>query len=130
MLPPALLSFFPSATMLDVICVFVYVFALAFGLGPVFWLYAPELPPMRARALGIAVIAFTQYSLDFLFSLTFPSLLKGIGGAIFVIYAGLSVAGVVPVAMRAPHVGATVGGDRSLLAQARGLASGERQPAA
>jgi hypothetical protein len=58
---------------------------------------------MRARALGMAVITFTQYSLNFLFALTFPSLLKGIGGAIFIIYAVLSVAGVAYVALRAPE---------------------------
>jgi MFS transporter, SP family, galactose:H+ symporter len=102
-IPLALLGIFPHATTLDVICVFLYVFAFAFGLGPVFWLYAPELLPMRARALGMAVITFTQYSLNFLFALTFPSLLKGIGGGIFIIYAVLSVGGVAYVALRAPE---------------------------
>jgi MFS transporter, SP family, galactose:H+ symporter len=101
--PLALLGFFPHATTLDVICVFAYVFAFAFGLGPVFWLYAPELLPMRARALGMAAITFTQYLLNFLFALTFPDILKAIGGTIFLIYAGLSVLGVVYVALRAPE---------------------------
>lgn len=101
--PMILLALFPDVTVLAVICAFVYTFAFGFGLGPVFWLYCPEVLPLRARALGMGIITFAQYLMNFLFSLVFPGVLDAIGGGVFGIFAVLSLLAVFYVRTRVPE---------------------------
>ena len=75
-LPLIGLALFSNYTLVSMICVFLYVFAFGIGLGPVFWLYIPEVFPLQARAIGMGVITFTQYTMNFLFSYTFPQIYR------------------------------------------------------
>ncbi|MFJ8925000.1 sugar porter family MFS transporter [Streptomyces sp. NPDC102340] len=101
--PMIVLALFPDVTVVAVTCVFVYTFAFGIGLGPVFWLYCPEVLPLRARAVGMAVITFTQYLMNFLFSLVFPDVLHAIGAAVFGVFALLSAVAAWYVARKVPE---------------------------
>ncbi|GGE45691.1 putative metabolite transport protein YwtG [Pullulanibacillus camelliae] len=102
-LPMACLALFPHLLGLDIVCVFVYVFAFGVGLGPVFWLYVPEIFPLRARALGMGIITFSQYSMNFIFSLTFPDLLNAMGNNVFWIYSILSAIACIYIFYKVPE---------------------------
>lgn len=90
-IPPAIaLCIWSGNATIAVISIFIYVFMFGFGLGPVFWSYVPEILPLKARALGMGVITFTQYLLNAVFSLVFPIILEQIGINIFYFFAALS----------------------------------------
>ncbi|KAB7707221.1 sugar porter family MFS transporter [Bacillus aerolatus] len=102
-LPLLGLALLSDNMLLSMICVFLYVFAFGIGLGPVFWLFIPEVFPLQARAIGMGVITFSQYTLNFLFSYTFPQLLGVIGNNVFLIYAVLSVVACVYIHYKTPE---------------------------
>lgn len=92
-LPTVGIAFFPHVEWFAIGCVFLYTFAFGFGLGPVFWLICPELLPLRARALGMGVITFSQYLLNAVSSRFFPNFLEAAGTKSFLLFAALSVIG-------------------------------------
>ena len=89
--PPAIaLCIWSDNATIAIVAIFVYVFAFGFGLGPVFWSYVPEILPLKARALGMGVITFTQYLFNGILSVIFPMLLEALGINVFYIFAALS----------------------------------------
>lgn len=89
--PPAIaLCIWSDNATIAIVAIFVYVFAFGFGVGPVFWSYVPEILPLKARALGMGVITFTQYLFNGILSLIFPMLLEALGINVFYIFAALS----------------------------------------
>ncbi|GKQ43456.1 putative metabolite transport protein YwtG [Companilactobacillus sp. RD055328] len=92
-LPAIVLCIWSNNATIAIIAIFLYVFMFGFGLGPVFWSYVPEILPLKARAMGMGVITFTQYLLNAILSLIFPIVLEKIGINVFYIFAFLSLVG-------------------------------------
>lgn len=94
---------FPDLGFVSIAAVFVYTFAFGFGLGPVFWLYIPEVLPLRMRAIGMGVITFTQYLFNAVFASAFPVAMEKFGPVVFLLFAVLSAAGFLYVVRRVPE---------------------------
>ncbi|PTG08191.1 MFS transporter [Staphylococcus chromogenes] len=95
------MALFADNAAIAVISLFLYVFSFGFGLGPVFWSYIPEIFPLRARAIGMGLITFSQYALNFVFALTFPMFLEWMGNNVFYLYAALSLIAIIYIHFKA-----------------------------
>lgn len=93
----------PSAGYVTIGAVFLYTFAFGFGLGPVFWLYVPEVLPLRMRAIGMGVITFLQYVLNAVFATSFPIAFDAWGPIVFLAFAMLSAVALGYVLMCVPE---------------------------
>lgn len=71
-------------------------FAFAFFaacIGPAFWTLVAEMFPNKIRGTAIAMISFTQWTLNFIVVLLFPHLLKAIGGSMTFLFLAVMSAG-------------------------------------
>lgn len=98
-----LLWLFPESGWFTVAMVFAYTFAFGFGLGPVFWLYVPEILPLKMRAIGMGVITFTQYLFNAIFANMVPTWMTQFGSVTFLAFGVLSVIGVLYVIFLIPE---------------------------
>jgi hypothetical protein len=64
---------------LAVISMMVYVASFAISLGPIFWLLIAEIYPLQVRSSSEGLAATFNWSSNLLVSLTFLTLLQGIG---------------------------------------------------
>ena len=79
---------------IGVLSLAVYIASFAIGLGPVFWLLISEIFPLSIRGQAASVATMANWLSNFLVSLTFLSLLNGLGSvSTFLLYAVLSLAG-------------------------------------
>jgi MFS family permease len=79
---------------IGVLSLAVYIASFAIGLGPVFWLLISEIYPLSIRGQAASVATMANWLSNFLVSLTFLSLLNGLGSvSTFLLYAVLSLAG-------------------------------------
>jgi MFS transporter, SP family, galactose:H+ symporter len=79
---------------IGVLSLTLYIASFAIGLGPVFWLLISEIFPLRIRGQAASIATMANWLSKFLVSLTFLSLLKGLGDVwTFLLYAALSLAG-------------------------------------
>ena len=68
-----------SLSVLAVVSMMVYVASFAIGLGPIFWLLIAEIYPLRVRSSSEGLAATFNWGSNLLVSLTFLTLLQGIG---------------------------------------------------
>jgi sugar porter (SP) family MFS transporter len=77
---------------LSVVILMFYVASFAISLGPIFWLLIAEIYPLKIRGLAAGVAAGTNWLANFAVSLTFLSLLKGLGPSLtFWLYGVLAI---------------------------------------
>ncbi len=68
-------------------CLMVYITCFAFSMGPIAWILASEVFPLRVRGRGVAAATLGSGASNFLVSLTFLSLIHAAGNALtFAIY--------------------------------------------
>jgi len=81
---------------LALVSLVVYIAGFAVGLGPVFWLMISEIFPLRIRGPAMATSTVANWSVNFLISFTFLSLVSAISRAgTFWLYAVLGIAAMV-----------------------------------
>ena len=84
----------PALRWIGVLSLVVYIASFAIGLGPVFWLLISEIFPLNIRGQAASVATTANWLSNFFVSLTFLSLLNGLGNVwTFLLYAVLSAAG-------------------------------------
>jgi SP family galactose:H+ symporter-like MFS transporter len=74
------------------ICLMVYITCFAFSMGPIAWILASEVFPLRVRGRGVAAATLGSGASNFVVSLTFLSLIRAAGNsATFLLYAAFCV---------------------------------------
>ncbi len=102
--------FFKSASLqhsvgwLALVCLLVYIFGFAIGLGPVFWLMISEIFPLQMRGPAMAVCTMFNWGFNFLIAYTFLTLTDSLtkSGA-FWLYAFFGVCAVIFFATIVPE---------------------------
>ena len=84
----------PALKWIGVLSLVVYIASFAIGLGPVFWLLISEIFPLNVRGQAASIATTANWVSNFFVSLTFLSLLNGLGNVwTFLLYAVLTAAG-------------------------------------
>lgn len=71
---------------------FLYIAGFAIGLGPIAWLFISEVYPQDSRGVAMSVATLANWGSNFVVSMTFLSILEGVGPTItFLLYAAVGV---------------------------------------
>lgn len=85
-----------NAGLLTLLALMVYIISFAISMGPVFWLMSAEIFPTNVRGAGASVCSFSNWVSNFIVSVTFLSLVGGIGTArTFWLYAVIGIAALI-----------------------------------
>ncbi|KIH93270.1 MFS quinate transporter [Sporothrix brasiliensis 5110] len=79
-IPPPAEGRVTSSGIATVALIYIFVIIYNFSWGPLPWPYVSEIFPARIREPGIAVGVGSQWLFNFVFSLTTPYMMKGLGG--------------------------------------------------
>jgi MFS transporter, SP family, galactose:H+ symporter len=86
------------------VLILLYVLAFAIGMGPIFWLFSAEIFPTRLRGYGSSMSATGNWTADLLVSISFLTLVAGIGLSFtFWIYGFFALVSVIFVYRLAPE---------------------------
>ncbi len=87
---------YTNLSWLPILCLLVFNFGFAMGWGPVSWLLASELLPLKIRGLGSGLASVVNWMMGFLVSKEFPALVEATSNYVgFWIFAGMSVLSIV-----------------------------------
>ena len=85
-----------------------YIASFAISLGPIMWLMIAEIFPLQIRGLGTSVAVAMSWGFNGIVALTFLTLIQQLGvSGTFLIYAGMSILGIVFVALKVPETKGT-----------------------
>jgi MFS family permease len=77
---------------ITLVALMAYVGCFAFSLGPILWLLISEIYPLRLRGRGMAIATLANWAANFVVSLVFLTMIKGLGTTwTFVVYGLLCV---------------------------------------
>jgi sugar porter (SP) family MFS transporter len=103
-------SFSHQATLGDslgriaIACLVLYISCFAFSLGAIAWILVSEVFPLRVRGRGVAIATLFSGISNFAVSLTFLSLIQGVGSAwTFAIYGILSIVTLIFIRFAVPE---------------------------
>jgi len=68
-----------------------YLVAFQSGVGPVPWVYNPEIYPLWFRTSGVSISTGFNWSLNLIVTFTFPYLQQGLGFGAYYLFAGMAV---------------------------------------
>jgi len=98
------LAYDKDSTTLSIAAIFTYAFFFSIGIGPICWLYASEVFPMRIRAKGMSLAISINRMMAVATSLTYLDLTKEIGDSgTFYFYAGLCAGATLFAALFVPE---------------------------
>lgn len=84
-----------GASVVMVLCIYLYVTAYCFSWGPVPWIYCSEIYPNRIREYCVALAAASQWLFNFVVTEFSPYALNSIKWGIFILFAGFNFANMV-----------------------------------
>lgn len=100
------ISFYLTLRWLAIIALCSYLLFFQIGLGPIPWIMNAEIFPLWAREVGIGITTSINWIFNLLVSLTFLSLaniFSGDFGAVFLLYSGLGILGIIFFTTKVPE---------------------------